>query len=237
VVQRFVTYDDQFDLRERRAVVHKRFLKIVEQSDEKFTTHLINSLAIVQAQCKKVCSHCCRQMTLVGYSEAEWIVEALLVDDKWKSLFDNIIAAAILCGDGKTVNVHGYWMAQITCPLLVNNECSTYEQRPSCCRYMVSFDDPYKCSFDATLKGVGENLKISKVSDYQGPMINYSIKESVAKFGAHGGVYLVPIAIAVAHQMAARGILSVSQMAQVKQVTDPLVWSQKFFYERMKESF
>lgn len=113
-----------------------------------------------KVSCKKGCSHCCSLLALIVRMEAVNMAEPYLLDERLRltlpSLLDSLVKNA------KEGNFEGlthakYLDKDLKCPFLVDGMCSTYERRPSSCRYHFVISDPEIC---APTHPVGEVMRI-----------------------------------------------------------------------------
>jgi Fe-S-cluster containining protein len=105
-----------------------------------------------EVSCRKGCSHCCGQLTMISLAEGVTIAETILTDTTrdWRTLLPALRAVAIEdCRPGLTRRSR--FGVDVPCALLDANTklCTVYESRPSCCRFLVVVTPPELCSVTA----------------------------------------------------------------------------------------
>lgn len=109
----------------------------------------------INVVCKKYCSMCCTRDVIMTSVEGYKIIQHIILEDK-KYLLDKIKTSSTMhrCRPQTTINA----MAEICkeedgdfpediktptgkCPLLINNACSVYSDRPFACRCFFSKED------------------------------------------------------------------------------------------------
>jgi len=104
----------------------KRMLEITDE---------LAAMVTPLSPCKKGCSHCCYQAIIISSWEAAQITK---MTGKKIASFEGYNPG----NREKYIKKYG----GVSCPFLVNNECSIYEVRPFICRTHVSVaDDPIPC--------------------------------------------------------------------------------------------
>lgn len=166
-------------------VTIRRMLPVFNQITDQFAEIGVQSAASKgrKASCKNRCSACCRQMVPISSSEA-YALSALLDampksrKSKVKERFSSAIETLSKKGwvarldEYETLNpeeqtnvYQEYFLEGIPCPLLEDDSCSIYEDRPAICREYLVTSDPDKCTdpFDGSIIRVGLLLGIGDV--------------------------------------------------------------------------
>jgi len=116
----------------------------------------------LKIMCRAGCSRCCRQVVHGVYSfEVINLYRQLRTSPDYPRIHDRFLsnandfqallaraeqaAAANPGTDAMTIALRGYAAAGKWCPLLVDNQCSVYENRPVPCRMYHSLTDPILC--------------------------------------------------------------------------------------------
>jgi Fe-S-cluster containining protein len=113
-------------------------LPIVTEADRKATEYINNNC--IALACRMGCDYCCHLRVDIFPHEATVIVEYILTT----LALDDIVTlrsrleAHVNAVDGLTIQQHH--TTNMTCPLLVQSECSVYPVRPIQCRAYTSLD-------------------------------------------------------------------------------------------------
>lgn len=93
-----------------------------------------------KVDCKEGCAWCCHVRVSITPAEALYIAGYLhyKLSDAEMAEFKNRIAAT--AAEAGSLSADDRFFARIPCPLLVDNRCSVYQQRPLACRKCNSFD-------------------------------------------------------------------------------------------------
>ncbi len=103
--------------------------------------------------CRIGCAHCCYQLTTISTPEGIVLAENILAGPRAE--LHGILRAlheTALADCAPRVNRRNRYDSAVPCALLdlKTNTCSTYADRPGCCRFHVVVTDPVQCSGDAT---------------------------------------------------------------------------------------
>jgi Fe-S-cluster containining protein len=131
--------------------------------------------------CRKGCSACCHYLVPLSIPESLWLyehVQALPSAQRRTVMRAFTAAAAKLFSGGRLPMlrseepqneqircVSGWYRAlELTCPLLRQDLCSIYGQRPLACREHLSLTDPAACSDPSMLAGQRIGIPVSLVN-------------------------------------------------------------------------
>lgn len=103
--------------------------------------------------CTRGCTHCCKLPASMMLPEAAIIVEHLTSRREWPKekaeLLKRVRAQLAVFATVTMANRHTFFMRQLPCVFLVNDECSIYAVRPGVCRYHFVVSDPSHCALGA----------------------------------------------------------------------------------------
>lgn len=117
--------------------------------------------------CKVGCGACCRQLVPISRIEARRIAEVVdalpeprrsIVRERFSDAIEGLRSAGLLerLRDAKSIDVEElsalgeqYFRLGIPCPLLENESCSIYADRPLICRQYIVSSDPIHCTDSA----------------------------------------------------------------------------------------
>ncbi len=137
----------------QQSSAHQDFKDFLKTQDEKTVDSLVQKLSQTVAaniDCTK-CANCCKSLTVsVSYPDRAAIAEGLqLSDSEFISMYMK-----------KNLKMELVF-AQRPCPLLKNNLCSVYKNRPQTCRTYPHLD---KDQFISRLGNVISNLKVCPIA-------------------------------------------------------------------------
>lgn len=93
--------------------------------------------------CRKGCVHCCTYPVVISLWEGIALYQGLKASGLWKSQLKHDLEHHSKLTFGTAPEV--WLLSSIPCPLLVDNLCSAYDQRPLRCRVTASTRNPDFC--------------------------------------------------------------------------------------------
>lgn len=126
---------------------------VIERTEEFLAS---DKLSGIKTECKAGCSHCCHNNVEVSIPEA--ILVALQVVDPVDPRRTTILERADAIAD---LQDYDRFLSGPPCPLLVDQQCSVYENRPLLCRATLS---PYAKGCAAARSGDSSKLQIYVVA-------------------------------------------------------------------------
>jgi Fe-S-cluster containining protein len=101
----------------------------------------------ISPSCSSGCAWCCYKLTLINYAEGMLLADAIVRSGDAVGWMERIKLATRTYSD--KVNDGEHWDKRVPCELLTpENECSFYDERPSCCRYMLAVTPAEMCDPD-----------------------------------------------------------------------------------------
>lgn len=167
--------------------------------------------------CGRGCSHCCHQLIPVHAMEefhiTRYVDENLNQETKsliginlknWLEKFNEAMGEGIVPFDKFNVVVKTIAENKMTCPFLLNGECSIYPARPIACRTHYVTDNPSECETNVLRNGEAKGIKvhkdafdrISREADFeQARLLTYAVAEHfkvnhLIKVGIESGMIL-----------------------------------------------
>lgn len=154
----------------------KRKVEITESNLKELNQMIDEHADKYKTPCKKGCSYCCHQVISIYDFERIFIRDAIRklspeIKEKVKENFFKAKDHITKCTppDIKEVEFrtfqdgYGKLMAAdfISCPLLVDNLCAIYEDRPLACRTHFVLDEPMYCAMNRVRDACDESIKFS----------------------------------------------------------------------------
>lgn len=193
----------------RLPIVVEQGLATTRLARERLGNAFVLRVGLDRLTCRRGCTHCCHYPLTISLSEGLLLYRALKERDQWHAQLKRDLERH----SGLTFGTapEAWLLAEIPCPLLVEQRCSAYEQRPFRCRTTVSTRDPDLCRTVYFAAHTFEDARVERV-EFEATEIRSAkaIREHIRGLEQH-----VPLstAVLVGHQID-EGLLAPEDLPQ-----------------------
>ncbi len=130
------------------------FKKIDELRDKEVASALSQHPG-TSVSCRRGCSHCCHQLTVISVPEGILLATTVLAHTGWRTEILPALAAAAHADCTPKLTKRSRFRSQVPCGLLdtKTGECRAYADRPGCCRLHVVVSPVANCSLEGNEHG------------------------------------------------------------------------------------